>query len=121
MRRNDEMSDETSTAAVPPPTGPQPWKLTPDMMNQKWGAVLKTLQPAASNVNRGGVPPLLARPRQAPAALGGKAFTPRDGGVTPRFTAPPMVTPRAPGCVQLTSSTRVARPRAFLSLPWAFH
>ena len=32
-----------------PTPAPQQWKVTEDMMNMKWGAVLRTLQPSTAN------------------------------------------------------------------------
>ena len=99
VHRNREA--EPPAPPPPPPIQPGEWRITGDLMNQKWGTVLKTLQPTAATGNGGGsVPPLLTRPRQAPAFLGGKAFTPRDGGVTPRVNNAPMITPRAPGILR---------------------
>ena len=81
-------------AAPPPPPGPPPkWEINDDLMHQKWGSVLRTLQPNQQNQS---MAPLLPQNRvnHAPAFLTGKSY--RPGGAaragapsgSPRWGAP---------------------------------
>ena len=57
---------------VPTPA-PQQWRVTDEMMNMKWGTVLRTLQPAAANSSAAMAPHVTVR-QQAPAFLMGKSY-----------------------------------------------
>ena len=58
-----------------PPGVPPKWQINESMMNQKWGTVLRTLQPSATNT---ALPTSVAmRPAQAPAYLIGKSYDPQ--------------------------------------------
>lgn len=56
---------------VPTPA-PQQWRVTDEMMHMKWGAVLRTLQPAAANSSSAVAPHVTVR-QQAPSFLMGKS------------------------------------------------
>ena len=83
-RQSSNLSDRPQPPAPPsqhqhqhqqprvPTPAPQQWRVTDEMMNMKWGAVLRTLQPAAANSSA--APPPHARPMQAPAFLLGKSY-----------------------------------------------
>ena len=79
-RQSSNLSDRPRPPAPPlqqqqqpraPTPSPQQWRVTDEMMNMKWGAVLHTLQPAATN-SCAGLPPHV-RSMQAPAFLLGKS------------------------------------------------
>jgi len=61
-----------SAAAPAAPTGPVKWEISEDMMHQKWGSVLRTLQPGSTKLNNNVPPP--TRPAQAPAYVSGKSY-----------------------------------------------
>jgi hypothetical protein len=88
----------TPRSHVPPSEAPRPyaganpkmkWEVTDDMMNQKWGQVLRTLDPAAAN----GPQPLRARPAYGndSAGIGWQQLSPRK----PTALVAPMGSARA--------------------------
>ena len=65
-----------AAAAAPPPGPPPKWEINDELMHQKWGSVLRTLQPNA--VANQSTAPLLPRSKvsHAPAYVGGKSYQP---------------------------------------------
>jgi len=80
---HEQLSPDSSPTAAP---APGEWKITNDMMNQKWGTVLRTLQPSMTNNNNSSSSYTAQRPAQAPAFLSGKSYM--------AGAAPPTMSPR---------------------------
>ena len=85
-------------APPPVPSPPKEWKISDDMMHQKWGSVLRTLQPSATNnTNAPSAASQYRMPmKHAPAYLTGNAFN----------AAPPMSAAmrwNAPGATPLNA------------------
>ena len=77
VARNVDYERPPASFPAPPPAAPAAppqWRVTDDMMNQKWGTVLRTLQPSAARTNSM-VPPLVTT-RPMPSYLTGKSFDP---------------------------------------------
>lgn len=61
----------------PPPSQPPVWKISGDMMHQKWGSVLRTLQPSTINEREGTAGSM--SPRHGQVKDGTSVGTPRYG------------------------------------------
>lgn len=77
-----------------PPDKPPEWKISGELMNQKWGSVLRTLQPAALNSNSGNANIMGGHMGGVKGGAAGGVTTPRshglcakDGGTTSTTTA----------------------------------
>ena len=114
-QRHASFSSPQPTGPQPPHTGPQPhagpqpppkWEIDADMMHQKWGSVLRTLQPTAANAQT--APPTAAtpRPKQAPAFLTGRSYKHSTNVLPPPGSA--MSPPSASGNYSPRYSVRPA-------------